>query len=51
MVSEFERFAGIQFDPVIAKRFLEILEEGVSDVDLATLAETVVGNAPAQPAA
>ena len=40
VVSEFKRYAGIQFDPAIAYLFLEILEEGVSDVDLIALAET-----------
>ena len=51
VIAEFKRYAGIQFDPAIAMLFLEILEEGISDVDVATLAETAVGNAPAQPAA
>lgn len=51
VIAEFKRYAGIQFDPAIAMLFLEILEEGISDADVATLAEAAVGNAPAQPAA
>jgi putative nucleotidyltransferase with HDIG domain len=40
VVSEFKRYAGIQFDPAITYLFLEILEDGVSDVDVIALAET-----------
>ncbi|MGH0029351.1 MAG: HD domain-containing phosphohydrolase [Myxococcota bacterium] len=54
VVSELKRYAGIQFDPQIATLFLEILEEGVADVDVLTLAESASApgsSATEQPAA
>ena len=47
VVSELKRYAGIQFDPTLASLFLEMLEEGVADVDVTALAE----GAAQQPAA
>lgn len=51
IVSEFKRYGGIQFDPELSRLFLEILEEGVSDVDVTELAEVETKDTPAQPAA
>jgi len=49
VISEFKRYAGIQFDPTLSRIFLEILEQGVADVDVTALAES---RSPAeQPAA
>ncbi len=45
VVSEFKRYGGIQFDPELAKLFLEILEQGVSEVDVTDLAETTAAEA------
>lgn len=39
VVSEFKRYAGVQFDPAIAHLFVEILAEGVGEVDVTQLAE------------
>ena len=50
VVSEFKRYGGIQFDPTLATLFLELLEEGVPEVDVPAPAEMETG-APAQPAA
>jgi response regulator RpfG family c-di-GMP phosphodiesterase len=50
VVSEFKRYAGIQFDPMLAATLLEIIEEGICDTDLTSLAEVSPGT-PAQPAA
>ena len=50
VVSEFKRYGGIQFDPTLATLFLELLEEGVPEVDVPSPAEMETG-APAQPAA
>ncbi len=38
---ELRRFSGIQFDPVIAKEFLSVLESGACDVDPETVADAV----------
>jgi putative two-component system response regulator len=41
VVGELERFGGTQFDPEIAKVFLEILVAGVADVDLQLVADSI----------
>jgi len=41
VVGELERFGGTQFDPEIAKVFLEILEAGVADLDLQLMADSI----------
>jgi response regulator RpfG family c-di-GMP phosphodiesterase len=51
-VDELKRFSGVQFDPMIVKEFLCIVES--SDVDLQVLAETLAtreGEEPAAPSA
>jgi response regulator RpfG family c-di-GMP phosphodiesterase len=50
VVAEFKRYGGIQFDPTLAALLLELLEEGVPDVDLVWQRELEAG-VPAQPAA
>jgi HD-GYP domain-containing protein (c-di-GMP phosphodiesterase class II) len=49
VIAEFKRYAGIQFDPTLSRIFLEILEQGVADVDVTALAES--RSAAEQPAA
>jgi len=39
--AEFERFAGIQFDPELVKEFLAILQTGVCDVETDYLADLI----------
>jgi putative nucleotidyltransferase with HDIG domain len=39
VIAEFRRYAGIQFDPTVARAFLAILEERASDVDVTLLAD------------
>jgi response regulator RpfG family c-di-GMP phosphodiesterase len=41
IVAEFERFAGVQFDPVIVKEFLGLLESGAWDAEPELLAEVI----------
>jgi response regulator RpfG family c-di-GMP phosphodiesterase len=41
IVAEFERFAGVQFDPKIVKEFLSILETGSCDADPELLADVI----------
>jgi putative nucleotidyltransferase with HDIG domain len=48
-VEELRRFSGVQFDPVLVKEFLCIVE--ASDVDLQVLAESVAARDGDQPAA
>jgi len=51
-VEELKRFSGVQFDPVLVKEFLCIVES--IDVDLQVLAETLAtreGEEPAAPSA
>jgi HD-GYP domain-containing protein (c-di-GMP phosphodiesterase class II) len=43
VIDEFERFAGVQFDPLIAKELIATLEAMDEDVDLTLLADTVEG--------
>jgi cyclic di-GMP phosphodiesterase len=43
VMGELKRYAGVQFDPVIAKELLAVLEAGGEDVDLMLLAETAAG--------
>jgi putative two-component system response regulator len=45
VVGELERFGGTQFDPEIAKVFLEIMVAGVADVDLQLVADSI-GHTP-----
>ncbi len=40
VISELRRFAGIQFDPDLARCFVPLLETGVCDVDLGPIDET-----------
>lgn len=40
VIHEFQRFGGTQFDPILAKEFLAILESQAGDVDITFLAET-----------
>lgn len=40
VIHELQRFAGVQFDPIVAKEFLAILEAQAGDVDVTLLAET-----------
>ncbi len=47
--NEFERYAGVQFDPEIAKEFLLILDTG--DIDLQLLADTASGPGSVPPEA
>lgn len=47
VVDEFERFSGSQFDPLIAKEFLAILEATAEDVDMTLLADSTEGLVPA----
>jgi response regulator RpfG family c-di-GMP phosphodiesterase len=51
VVSELNRYAGIQFDPNLARLFLEILDQGVADVDVTALAESKAQRTAEQPAA
>jgi len=39
--AEFERFAGIQFDPELVKEFLAVLETGICDVDADYVADVI----------
>jgi putative two-component system response regulator len=41
IVAEFERFAGVQFDPKIAKEFLVALEAGACDADVDVISNVV----------
>jgi len=41
IVAEFERFAGVQFDPKVVKEFLSILETGSCDADPELLADVI----------
>ena len=41
ILAEFERFAGVQFDPNLVKEFLTILESGVCDVEPELVAEVI----------
>ena len=43
VVDEFERFSGSQFDPLIAKEFLTILEATAEDMDMTLLADSTEG--------
>jgi cyclic di-GMP phosphodiesterase len=45
VVDELKRFAGVQFDPLLAKEFLAILETSVEDMDLTLLADAASGPA------
>jgi putative nucleotidyltransferase with HDIG domain len=47
VVDEFERFSGSQFDPLIAKEFLLILEATTEDMDMTLLADSTEGFASA----
>jgi putative two-component system response regulator len=47
VVDEFERFSGSQFDPLIAKELLAILEATTEDMDVTLLADSTEGFAPA----
>jgi response regulator RpfG family c-di-GMP phosphodiesterase len=49
--AEFERFAGVQFDPALTKDFLSILETGLGDGDLAVVADAVTDVARPRPQA
>jgi len=40
VLSELKRFAGVQFDPTLAKEFTVILESNANDVDITLLAES-----------
>jgi putative nucleotidyltransferase with HDIG domain len=40
VLSELKRFAGVQFDPTLAKEFTAILESTANDVDITLLAES-----------
>ncbi len=44
VTAEFRRYAGIQFDPAIARIFLTILEERAADVDVTLLAENAAAS-------
>jgi hypothetical protein len=39
VLSELRRFAGVQFDPHLAKEFTAIVESGAEEVDVTVLAE------------
>jgi putative two-component system response regulator len=43
VVDEFERFSGSQFDPLIAKELLTILEATAEDMDMTLLADSTEG--------
>jgi putative nucleotidyltransferase with HDIG domain len=43
VVDEFEHFSGSQFDPLIAKEFLTILEATAEDMDMTLLADSAEG--------
>ncbi len=43
VLDELERFSGSQFDPLIAKEFLAILEATAEDVDMTLLADSTEG--------
>jgi len=47
IIAEFERFAGVQFDPKVTKEFLALLETGVWDAEPELLADVIseVGSA------
>jgi len=40
VIGELERFAGVQFDPELAKEFVTLLESNANDVDITLLAES-----------
>jgi len=40
-IDEIRRFAAIQFDPDIAREFLEVLESGACDIDPETVTDAV----------
>ncbi|HTF36108.1 MAG TPA: HD domain-containing phosphohydrolase [Myxococcota bacterium] len=40
---ELQRFAGVQFDPGLAKEFIALVESGALEVDLEVVAEAVAG--------
>jgi len=48
VISEIQRFSGVQFDPDIAKEFIAILDTGVCEVDPELLAD-VVGDSKTGP--
>jgi len=41
VVRELQRFAGVQFDPALAKEFLLLVEAGACDVDIMVVADAV----------
>jgi putative nucleotidyltransferase with HDIG domain len=41
ILSEFERYAGVQFDPELAKAFLAVLDSGADEVDAQLVADAV----------
>jgi response regulator RpfG family c-di-GMP phosphodiesterase len=43
VLGELRRFAGVQFDPDIAKAFVSLLESSADDVDITVLAESMAG--------
>jgi len=49
VVDELKRFAGVQFDPLLAKEFLALLETSVADMDVTLLADAA--SSPGEPAA
>jgi len=51
VVAELRRFAGIQFDPDVAKEFLACLESGLCDPDPELLADAIASAAPSAPQA
>ncbi len=46
VLGELRRFAGVQFDPHLAKEFAAIVESNANDVDITVLAEAAEGAAP-----
>jgi putative nucleotidyltransferase with HDIG domain len=46
LIAEFKRFAGKQFDPMLAKEFLALIEVGACDVDLQVLGYVVAKATP-----
>jgi len=50
VLGELRRFAGVQFDPHLAKEFILIVESGAEDVDITVLAESTAAE-PESPTA
>jgi hypothetical protein len=49
VLGELRRFAGVQFDPHLAKEFASIVESSAEDVDVTVLAESTAAEPDRRP--